>query len=151
MRMIHAISVTIAMLALVQSLHMSATQAPQATPQTVWDGVYSAAQAARGKAAAAEHCAACHLEDLQGDPAITMAPALKGDEFLAKWDGMTLDELFTLIKTTMPQQTPGSLTDEIYRDALAFVLQVNSFPEGANELMADAATLKQIKIVKAKP
>jgi cytochrome c len=123
----------------------------QTTSRTVWDGVYSAPQAARGKAAVVEHCAVCHLEDLSGDLAITMAPALKGEEFLANWDTRTLDELFTLIKSTMPQQMPGSLTDDLYRDALAFLLQANSFPEGADELTADAETLKQIRIVKTKP
>ena len=143
-----ALATTAAVFAVVA--YAGAAQATQTTPKTVWDGVYSEAQAARGKAAVGEHCAVCHLEDLSGD-AITMSPALVGADFLAGWDGMNLDELFTLIKTTMPQQEPGSLTDDIYRDALAFTLQVNKFPAGPDELKAASAVLKEIKILKAKP
>ena len=48
---------------------------PQATPaaKSVWDGVYSEAQADRGKSIYEQNCAFCHLSDLTGQG---FAPAL---------------------------------------------------------------------------
>ena len=42
--------------------------------RTVWDGVYSEAQATRGKQAYIDNCASCHGEGMQG---ADLAPALK--------------------------------------------------------------------------
>ena len=54
-----------------------------AQTKTVWDGVYSEAQAGRGKKLYIASCAACHQESLTG---ADLAPALKGDEFLLLWN-----------------------------------------------------------------
>ena len=39
---------------------------PLGQAKTVWDGMYSEAQAARGKAAYEAQCAFCHQSDLRG-------------------------------------------------------------------------------------
>jgi S-disulfanyl-L-cysteine oxidoreductase SoxD len=101
---------------------------------TVLDGVFTAAQAERGKEAYAVHCSSCHTADLSG----LSAPALKGDQFIDNWREDKLTSLFTLIRTTMPARARGSLNDETYLDILSHILSVNTFPAGSKELTKDA-------------
>jgi S-disulfanyl-L-cysteine oxidoreductase SoxD len=113
----------------------------QAT-KSVWDGVYTQAQADRGKTAYSDQCASCHGADLTGGD---MAPPLAGAEFMQGWDGLTVGDLFERVRVSMPQNAPGSLTPQQNADILSFVLASNKFPTGASELVGEAATLKQIK------
>src|SRR4249919_202854 len=73
--------------------------------RSVWDGVYTEAQAQRGKTIYVQRCGTCHGS---GD----QAPALYGSDFLSNFDGRTLAELFDRIKNTMPQDKPASLTPQ---------------------------------------
>jgi hypothetical protein len=79
------------------------------------------------------------------------APALAGDVFLQRWKGHTVAELFARIRTTMPQQNPRSLSDEIYIDVLAFILQSNGLPSGDHVLEPDPQTLGTISIAGLEP
>ena len=115
--------------------------------KTVWDGVYSDAQAGRGKKAYITHCAECHNEGLQGGD---LAPALKGDDFLLRWNDKSMAELFERTQKTMPQNNPNGLMPQETADILAYVLQVNRMPGGMAELPSDAAALTAITITKAK-
>jgi mono/diheme cytochrome c family protein len=101
-----------------------------AADKTVWDGVYTSAQAARGGAVYATECSGCHRGGL---PERT-APAAEGGRFMAAWAEDNLESLFTVIKTTMPQSAPGSLTDAEYTDIVAYILDQNAFPPGSEEL-----------------
>jgi mono/diheme cytochrome c family protein len=116
---------------------------PQAKAQTVsiWDGVYTEAQAARGNAGFAAHCASCHGADLGGTGE---APSLSGAKFLSDFDGLSLGELFDRIRTTMPQDNPGSLTRDDVADILAYLLKANALPSGAKELDRRSEYLKAI-------
>jgi cytochrome c len=105
------------------------------------DGMYSVQQASRGKAQYTEKCAACHLETLSG---AGMAPALAGDAFAHHWQNHNLSDLFDRIRTTMPQDKPGSLSAQATVDILAFLLQSNGIPAGENELKGEPAILKDI-------
>src|SRR5262245_5297973 len=69
-------------------------------------GLYTAAQAARGKSVYDERCAGCHLADLRG----ARAPQLAGAAFLAAWGNRTARELIETIKTTMPPDGVGTLS-----------------------------------------
>ena len=111
--------------------------------KTVWDGVYSDAQAGRGKKAYITHCAECHNEGLQGGD---LAPALKGDDFLLQWNDQSMAELFERTQKTMPQSNPGGLMPQETADILAYVLQVNRMPAGQGDLPGDAAALEPITI-----
>jgi mono/diheme cytochrome c family protein len=105
----------------------------QSTPtagRTLQDGVYTAEQAARGRAVYQLRCAECHMADLAGHE---YAGALAGYGFQLKWQDATLGELLARIRS-MPQGRPGSLTGQEYIDILAYVLQKNSYPEGNDEL-----------------
>lgn len=97
--------------------------------KTVWDGVYSPAQAERGQTAYTRSCATCHKEDLSGYQSI-----LKGDHFMTQWRETSLSAFFKTISNTMPRDVPGSLTGNQYLDITAYVLSYNGFPKGANEL-----------------
>ena len=119
--------------------------AASAQTKTVWDGVYTEAQAARGKKLYIASCAACHQEGLQG---ADLAPALKGDEFLLLWNDRTLGDLVERVHKTMPQDAPGTLSLQDNTDIVAYMLQVSRFPTGATELAADAAAQKPIAIVR---
>ena len=73
--------------------------------KTVLDGVYSDAQATRGKKLYVDSCSSCHQEGLQG---ADLAPALKGEDFILKWAGSSMQDLFTKIVTTMPADAPAT-------------------------------------------
>ena len=51
----------------------------------------------------------------------------------------------------MPLDQPGTLSRQQNADVVAFLLRANAWPSGKTELPADAAALKQIKIVASKP
>jgi quinoprotein glucose dehydrogenase len=116
--------------------------------KSVWDGVYTAAQATRGKKLFSETCQDCHMEDLQGDTADI--PALAGDLFLDAWMNKSVDELFTRMRATMPQDSPSSLPVQTYVDIVAYILQVNKLPAGKVELKRDADLMKAMMITKTK-
>ena len=116
--------------------------------RTVWDGTYSAAQAARGKAVYATNCAMCHGETLTG---IDVAPPLVGSAFLNNWNGTSAGDLFTRIHDTMPLNNPGTLSGRNVADVEAFVLQANGFPAGEAELPSNPAMLGGTKIITTKP
>lgn len=134
---------------LVLLIVLAAMSAPaRAQTASIWDGVYTEAQAARGNAGFAGHCANCHGADLGGTGE---APALSGPHFLSDFDGLSLGDLFDRIRTTMPQDNPGSLTREDYADILAFLLKANALPSGAKELDRRSEYLKAIGFSAVKP
>ena len=57
-----------------------------------------------------------------------MAPGLIGGEFTANWNDLTLGDLFERMRTSMPQNNPGSLSRQQNADILAFILRKASCP-----------------------
>ena len=111
----------------------------------IWDGVFTEAQAARGKPAYETSCGRCHNNAMVGSD---RAPALKGDGFFSHWENDTLDKLFTKIRDTMPAGGIESVTDAGKLDILAYVLSVNGAPAGNEELSLELPTLEAITIVR---
>jgi mono/diheme cytochrome c family protein len=108
-----------------------------AQEKTVDQGVYTAAQAARGAKNFDTHCTGCHRE-----PGGT-APILAGERFTKTFGDATLQTVFTTIKTTMPRNSPGTLTDAEYTDIVAHMLRLNSYADGMTELaLADMPGIK---------
>lgn len=99
-----------------------------AQQRSATQGVYTAAQAARGTRLFDTNCQGCH-RDPGGN-----APVLAGDRFVRLFGDGTLQALFTSIKTTMPRQAPGSLTDAEYVDIVAHLMRANGYGDGAAEL-----------------
>ena len=62
------------------------------------------------------------------------APVLAGERFTKTFSDATLQTVFTTIKTTMPRNAPGSLSDAEYVDLVAHLLKINSYADGMNEL-----------------
>ena len=116
-------------------IQISSAQEPKTAGSTVWDGVYTAAQAQRGNSAYLEKCSGCHKEDLSGYQSV-----LKGASFMQHWREDSLDGFYTTVKTSMPRGAPGTLSDAMYVDIVAYVLQANEFPAGTHELTVDALT-----------
>jgi mono/diheme cytochrome c family protein len=123
----------------------AAPAAGGALPTDIWQGVFTNAQAKRGDKIYAQHCAMCHMVDMGGKEP---APELAGDNFLAKWLGHDVGELYTRVSTTMPAGNPGTLKPNEYADLVALLLQANNFKGGQVEMKPDVAALKQIKIKK---
>ena len=117
---------------------LAANAAAAQTRGTVWDGVFTAEQAARGRAIFATTCVGCHSADLSG----LNRPALKGEAFLNHWMEDSLDALFARVKS-MPANG-ANLGDLGYADVLAFLLDANGFPQGAQEL--NGAAIPDIQV-----
>ena len=110
----------------------AALPAAAQVPRTVWDGVYSETQAARGQASYGVHCASCHRDDLAGYDGL-----LRGQRFMDTYREASLYLLFDKTKTTMPRNAGGSLSDQTYVDIVSYVLKANEFPVGVDELRVD--------------
>jgi mono/diheme cytochrome c family protein len=111
----------------------------------IWSGVYTTAQAERGKAAFVKSCSNCHSSTLDGT---VRAPALRGDRFMADWINTNVYTLFTKLRDTMPATYPETVADDVKLDILTYLLQANSFPGGSTELKLDEKDLANIQIVK---
>ena len=126
---------------------MAATAAQTSeAKRSVRSGVYTDEQAMRGKAEY-KRCLLCHLDTGAGDPNSGIPP-LVGEEFLKTWNTLTLKELFERISTTMPQDNPGGMSTKQYVDVTSYILQMNKFPAGKEELPTDTAQFDRIVIEK---
>jgi mono/diheme cytochrome c family protein len=108
---------------------LAATSSPvaaQGAPQvrSVFDGVYTEAQAEAGEVMFVNVCSACHNAE---NP-------LAGHSFLAKWSGRPLYAIWDYLTTRMPYGNPGSLTPEQYAETLAYILRENAYPPGTTPL-----------------
>ncbi|NQV69031.1 MAG: cytochrome c [Pseudohongiella sp.] len=113
------------------------------TDSSIWDGVFTEAQATRGETAYSANCASCHSTDLRGN---SNTPSLLGMSFMFIWENQSLAELYTKMRNEMPSDNPGSLSTQTYEDLLAFLLRSNQFPAGEQALKADTAKLTKISI-----
>jgi mono/diheme cytochrome c family protein len=124
--------------AIVFGVAINNAQAPQ---PRIWQGVYTTAQAERGKATFLVTCQRCHNADLSGD----RGPALKGERFMTTWGGGGVNRLFEKIRDTMPPFGTSTLDDATKLDIVTFILEANGFPVGAKDLAA--GDLESIDIV----
>src|SRR5688572_17186211 len=101
---------------------LSWTAAAQKKP-SVWDGVYTSAQADRGQAAFVKSCGGCHRDDMSGGD--DSEPPLRGAHFTDKWEGASVAEIYDFVANNMPKSKPGSLPLETCIDIVAFMLKSN--------------------------
>jgi len=123
----------------------ASTVLPAQDNDRIWSGVYTTAQAERGKAAFVKSCSNCHNSTLDGT---VRAPALRGDRFMSDWLNTSVYTLFTKLRDTMPATYPETVADDVKIDILTYLLQANSFPAGSTELKLDEKDLANIQIVK---
>lgn len=116
-----------------------AAASAQAPTKTTNDGLYTAAQAERGKKAFAGSCTTCHDTD-----------RFSGATFTDAWAGKPMKEIWDVASGTMPEDNPGSLKQQEYADILAYFLSLNAYPTGDAELAPGAGPMASIKIEKKK-
>ncbi|MEA3246614.1 MAG: cytochrome c [Gemmatimonadota bacterium] len=106
-----------------------------AGPLSTVAGVYSAAQAARGETVFTNVCLSCHVPtDYQGDA------------FQSKFVGGTAFDMYENIRSSMPQDNPGSLTNEQYTDLVAYLFKLNGLPTRDKDMPAVVDSLKAIRV-----
>jgi mono/diheme cytochrome c family protein len=130
---------TIVWVAAVVLAVLNVAPASAQTRRTVWDRVFTTAQAERGKAIFGTTCASCHAADLSGG----RGPELRGETFRNHWMEGSLDRLFARVKSMPPNGANLGSAESI--DVLAYLLDVNDFPAGAQELKAEAVPDIQIQ------
>jgi len=133
--------------------HRPAPLHARAADRSVWDSVFTTAQAARGDSIYKAGCVTCHGAALQGGTTADFGDSapLVGQPFMATWDGQTLADLYDKIYSSMPADKPKTLDKQVIVDVMAHILNQNHFPAGSTELAADHDQLNQVNIIPAKP
>jgi hypothetical protein len=103
--------------------------------KTTLQGVYSAAQAARGQKTYESICLSCHPLASQ-----------TGIAFSKQWRGKPLADLYGFVAESMPKNDPGSLAPREIAQVVAYLLKINGMPAGTAELPANESTLGTIRI-----
>jgi mono/diheme cytochrome c family protein len=125
----------------------AAAGAWQAAPasRSVWDGVYTDAQADRGEGQYGRTCAHCHGLALEGDGAREI-PALASDSFMRHWRGRPVQALFDALMRSMPADDLGTLSPRTTADLIAYLLRVNGAPPGEMSLPSERELLASVVI-----
>ena len=112
----------------------------QASPNSA--GLYTTEQAERGEVVYEEKCSSCHggMRDITPG----MAALLADRTFRSGWTGRPLGELFGMIRETMPQDDPGTLSLGQTADLVAYILSSNRFSTGETVLQNDIDALMEI-------
>jgi mono/diheme cytochrome c family protein len=100
--------------------------------RTTLDGVYTAEQAALGRQRYQRVCSECHALDYYSGA--TIRP----------WAGADVYSMYNLIRTQMPQNNPGSLRPREYVAMIAYILELNGMPAGAEALSSRRSVLQNI-------
>jgi mono/diheme cytochrome c family protein len=90
--------------------------------------VLHAQDATRGATLYKQQCVSCHGGRLEG----RSGPSLAGGDFQSRWPA---SDLIAKIRTTMPQDSPGTLTAGQASDLAAYILQA-----GKTAASAETAT-----------
>jgi alcohol dehydrogenase (cytochrome c) len=103
----------------------------------------SAEQVDRGQRVYGASCAHCHGVELEG----TVGPALVGPRFLYSWAKKGADDLYYILRTTMPKPAVGSLSEQAYADVMAFMLQRNGMAAGSRAFDGSPEMLGDIDLM----
>lgn len=107
-----------------------------ATPTASADaGHFTATQANQGRDTFRSLCTECHYSGEFSD-----------EQFKFKWSRRSAENLYDIIFTQMPESAPGSLTPEEAVGLVAYILRLNGFEAGSNELPADGEALAAISL-----
>lgn len=123
---------------LLLAAHPAAAQsngsAPAAERQV--SGAFTEDQVRRGEQTFQSYCLSCHTPTFH-----------TGEQFRMSWLGRTVYDYFKVVKTTMPEDNPGGLSDEEYTRVITYIFRMNGFAAGADSLPADTLVMKSIRIV----
>lgn len=105
----------------------------QSSEASTAEGVFTEDQADRGKEVFEWVCSECHL------------PAeFKG--IIDDWAGSSVFDVYDGIRTTMPEDGPGSLRNQEYIDVVAYILDLNGVPAGSGELASEPDLMRDIRV-----
>ena len=110
---------------------------PTAPERTTRDGVFSAAQADRGRSVYSRVCAECH----------TRSEFSREEGVQGNWQGRTFFSVFQEIRSSMPDDNPAGLPRQDYIDVLAYLLRQYGYPAGESELPPTDEGMQAIRIV----
>ena len=130
-----SVSTTEPMAAAVEPSPEPAPEPETAAATTIWDGVYTSAQADRGQETAQSVCFACHSQSEWQNPM-----------FIRVWSGRPIHQMWENLRMTMPYDSPGRLSAQEYADVVAYMLELNGVPAGESELPSDPDGLMQITV-----
>ena len=109
-----------------------------AQARTVWDGVYTDAQAERARGTFGQSCARCHTLTPDGTRPVS------GEKFWQGFTQKTVGDLLTYVSTNMPNGNGGTLSASTYNDLVALILKSNGFPAGTTEVAPETVAAVQI-------
>jgi mono/diheme cytochrome c family protein len=110
----------------------------QDEPRTLRDGVFSAAQAARGERLFESICMNCH----------EIAEFTAAGAYLEDVEGEPLWDTFEYVWNEMPEDEPSSLDPAEYADVLAYIFSIYGLPAGESDLPVDRDSLRAITITR---
>ena len=101
---------------------------------------YWPAQADRGERLFTGTCLGCHARS-----------QFVGEAFAEAWNDRRVSDFYTLIRSTMPVNNPGSLKDEEYLAVVSYLLKANHAAAGSDSLVADSGSVKGRRIAVSAP
>jgi S-disulfanyl-L-cysteine oxidoreductase SoxD len=121
-------------------LALAGAQTPDSTApvlpgKSALQGVFTESQATRGDSEHQTNCVSCHS-----------TTNYAGDAFAKAWIGRTAFDLFEQLRTTMPDDSPGSLSQQQYVDIVAYILKINGYPAGTDSLSTDPEALRLVRL-----
>ncbi len=96
---------------------------------------YTEPQARRGQRAFRQVCSDCHYTS-----------EFKGPVFTDVWARRTARDLYRELRRTMPDDNPGGLPRQTYVDVMAYILELNGYPAGSDELPPDDEILRSFRL-----
>ena len=105
---------------------------------------FTHAQADAGSQVYVRSCASCHGPRLDDGVALPLA----GPAFLQKWSApdRSLDDLWFVMRNTMPKNAGGTLPPSDYLAVLAYILERNGHAGGDADLVADRTELARMRL-----
>lgn len=128
-----ALFVLAAVLGCASAAAPSASASTPAAPARAAGVTYTIEQAERGAARYDEICLECHTK-----VEFTERP------FLFAWEGSSVGQLYAYITENMPEDGPGSLAEGDYLAVMAYILRMNGYPDGDQELAADIEAMRAV-------
>ena len=107
---------------------------PVAPPDESMEGIFNSTQADRGGTTFDEVCSECHTTS-----------EFRGRTFQSNWGRRTVYSLFRTVRSTMPDDNPGGLDEQVYLDVVAYILSMNGHSAGSSELAADSP-MREVRI-----
>lgn len=116
-----------------------AAPTPSEDPATPAAGIFTDAQASRGRTMFNEVCSECHTTS-----------EFRGRAFQSNWGRRTVYSFYRTIRSTMPDDNPGGLEEQVYLDVSAYILSLNGHDGGSSELSADSP-MREVRIAPPEP